>query len=538
MRRRAFCQGLPLTALGLGCQASLAAPPAVFSLAGGMPLWLDSDYSGGVSNGDTPNPQNRIAGSDVATGKTSGSVIWEPTGWQGQRVQSAWSFTDGSLRSAGSMIAGIANGTGKNWYYGLLCCPNFQNRSAPNTSMFLAGFDKLSAASFTRSAGMTAGNNTRCTVGVYPFTGGALDTPQSAITHQAAMLIEVQRIGGNQIQFALNGVWGAPQPYQAGLAADVDGFSWGGWFGGGVGNGFGSMRMRAGWVLDHPPSAAELADIRRYTVGPTGIYTGLETVAALGATGAFDVHPTLGQSNQVPDTPDGVTNPYAGLTSQVILALDGLTRPYVEPLSDFARSSTWPINHQNPDINPGQSAFGAFAAQLQSGGDIHPRIFVPTARGSTSCVDWLAGVGDVVPSYQNLLGAFKHATMAAMQAPGARIGLFWWNQGEADAQDATLAANYQTNLTTLFDAILTWATATMGYTFAKAQTRFVIAGLPLNSTLTFAGTVRAAQQAVAAARPDTVYVQQPNISGAGIHLYAPEQITLGTGYGVSYPSWP
>lgn len=231
-----------------------------------------------------------------------------------------------------------------------------------------------------------------------------------------------------------------------------------------------------------------------------------------------------GQSNKVGN--HVVTNAYSSLVNCWMIGEDGYTRPFSEPAFDPTNECTGAVTHNNPDT-PGQSSMGAFFAQLRVLGDTDTLVCVAAAVGSTSALNWASGQSDSPPTYSNLWGAMRHQLLEAMSFPNPLLGGFMLNQGEADAQtNSTLANAWDTTWGANFDAFLALAT-TMGWTWAKT-TRFWIEALQLGSALSFASIVNARQFALAAARTDTHCLQEPDASPADLHLWAPQQIALGT----------
>ncbi len=139
---------------------------------------------------------------------------------------------------------------------------------------------------------------------------------------------------------------------------------------------------------------------------------------------------------------------------------------------------------------------------------------------SSAAVHWLptgtypaAGAGNLA----NLWIARMQSAIAQSNGTPAAVV---WIQGEADAADATAAANYETNLTALINHVRT----------SIPGIPWVILRLNNTTTLTHKATVRAAEAAVAAALPNVYLVDSDDVPTT-LH-YGPDDLaTLGTRLG-------
>lgn len=260
--------------------------PAVFTVGGGMLLWLDSDFSGGVSDGSTsPAPTNRLAGTDVAVSITSGAgtiTYWSSKWRGGSRNQSCWQLTNRSFRATGTKLVAAANGLGKNWTIMDVLRPSWNANNSANYPCYASGWDQFAAGSFSKATGISRTNNTRYAFGMY--ANASETVVDTGIHSQSALVLERQRQGGNQVQFAINKVQTSAVAYGSGVTFAIDGFSIGGWAGASVGNASGDAFWRACMVWDHALNSTERDAVYGYLFGPSGAYSGFEHFSSLGAT--------------------------------------------------------------------------------------------------------------------------------------------------------------------------------------------------------------------------------------------------------------
>lgn len=138
--------------------------------------------------------------------------------------------------------------------------------------------------------------------------------------------------------------------------------------------------------------------------------------------------------------------------------------------------------------------------------------------GSTLATHWLPS-GSFPSGGTNLYQQAIAVTNSAMASFGSQIAGFFWVQGETDATDATMAANYQTNLTALFNAVRA----------AYGPIPIVFAQLSSSMGAAHAADVRAAQAAVAAAFSNCTMVVTDDVplGPDNIHYTADGYVALG-----------
>jgi hypothetical protein len=138
--------------------------------------------------------------------------------------------------------------------------------------------------------------------------------------------------------------------------------------------------------------------------------------------------------------------------------------------------------------------------------------------GSTLNTHWRPS-GTFPSGGTNLYQQALAVTDAAKASFGSQIAGFFWVQGETDATDATAAANYEANLTALFNAVRT-AYGPIPIVFAQLSSSFVGP---------FSATVRTAQANVAAAFTNCTMVVTDDVplGGDNIHYTADGYAALG-----------
>lgn len=150
----------------------------------------------------------------------------------------------------------------------------------------------------------------------------------------------------------------------------------------------------------------------------------------------------------------------------------------------------------------------------------NPWIAKMSIGNSSLAVHWLptgtypaAGAGNLT----NL--AIARMQAAVSRSGGTPAGVIWI-QGEADAADLTQSNNYETNLLALVDH---WRATFPGIPF-------IILQLNNTTTFTYKATIRAAEAAVAAARP-AVYVVDVDDIPTTLHYDADQNAQIGTRVG-------
>lgn len=215
-----------------------------------------------------------------------------------------------------------------------------------------------------------------------------------------------------------------------------------------------------------------------------------------------------------------------GLPNCFVVGIDGFTTPIAEPVYFNGNQATGGTNHSAADPAPGQSMWSAFCFRLRQLGVTERLIVAPTALGGSSAVNWDNNLTMSAPDYESLFPASQHALIEAMQGPNPKIAGIFPNQAEAEASASAVLANaWDTHWGAVFDAYLTFAVA-RGWAWKKAK-RFWISGLQNGSAYTWAPNVRARQQALAAARSDTIYLLEPDATPADLHLWPADQNARG-----------
>lgn len=146
---------------------------------------------------------------------------------------------------------------------------------------------------------------------------------------------------------------------------------------------------------------------------------------------------------------------------------------------------------------------------------------VKQSIGNTSIqVHWLPTGTYPAAGAGNLANLWIARMLSAIAQSGGTPAAVVWIQGEADAADATAAANYQTNLTALINHVRA----------SIPGIPWVIVRLNNTTTLTHKATVRAAQDAVALALPNVYSVDVDDIPTT-LHYSADQLASLGTRLG-------
>lgn len=277
----------------------------------------------------------------------------------------------------------------------------------------------------------------------------------------------------------------------------------------------------------------------------TGLALGLRTGAAIGlaadqirATAASKfIAASVGQSNggvgqgdsSIIGNATGLTTPYTNvtqyqITSQGPVPADPIVwstgspgfpviqslQPYTSSVANIAGATTTCMGqelammHYLDEVQPSKWAhvhFGVSGTSIAS--HWHPSSGYPTS-----------GSGGV-----NLFHQMINALKDAETRLGGTIKVIYWGQGETDAQNATDAGNYQTNLLAVFDAIWTY------FPNAKIVFNQLSSGCVAANT----STVRTAQANVAGLRANSrmFSVDDLYLLGDGYHFNTNSYNVLG-----------
>lgn len=242
-----------------------------------------------------------------------------------------------------------------------------------------------------------------------------------------------------------------------------------------------------------------------------------------GAIGDWLIIAMLGQSNMGGGCAGTQTYSFSA-SNAYMMGLDGVVKDLSEPSHDATNKASPSIAYGSFAI--GASMAGEHAERMRALGETRKLLYVTAALGNSDSVLWQTGLTTNPPSINDLVGYAKHRIGDALKAPGASL-VVMVDQGEANCDNATEAANWQTHWNAICEELNTYFSGkydkTIHFTFGRLSEQISGVGA-------FAANVRTSEDALDAARADMQLIQRPKGTcegDPGLHLTATEQQAYG-----------